>query len=223
MWGLNPFKFWDERGILPSTTHMVKTMIGSKSDLERTQAYVKWAKTMAPTSLQFMIEQYYNGLPIGYKYLNTEILPFINPDAFAAYKGGPTRDPFKKGRGVYTRTAKDWMARKMAARTIEEKELINLMYVATRVKSDLRKSLDTIITTSAHHLMRDGFVPSVYFNEAYKYGEDPDSFIEKILNRLDLQQSDFITRALEQTKSKRHVDRIREIREIIMSKYMYNR
>ncbi len=223
MWGLNPFKFWDERGIVPSTVAMVKTVTGSKSDLERTQSYVKWAKTMAPTSMQFMIEQYYNGLPIGYDFLNTEMLPFINPDAFAAYKGGPTRDPFKKGRGIYIRKAKDWMARKMAARTIEEKELITLMYVATRVKSDLRKSLDTIITTSAHHLMRDGFIPSVYFNEAYKYGEDPDSFIEKILNRLDLQQSDFITRALEQTKSKRHVDRIREIREIIMSKYMYNR
>ena len=223
MWGLNPFKFWDERGIIPSTVAMVKTVTGSKSDLERTQSYVKWVKTMAPTSMQFMIEQYYNGLPVGYDFLNTEMLPFINPDAFAAYKGGPTRDPFKKGRGIYTRKAKDWMARKMSARTIEEKELITLMYVATRVKSDLRKSLDTIITTSAHHLMRDGFIPSVYFNEAYKYGEDPDSFIEKIINRLDLQQSDFITRALEQTKSKRHVDRIREIREIIMSKYLYNR
>ena len=111
----------------------------------------------------------------------------------------------------------------MAARSIEEREVIRLVYIATRVKSDLRNTLDTILTTSAHHFMRDGFIPSVYFDEALKYGEDPDAFIEKVLNRIDLQTSDFVSRILEQTKSKSHVIRLREIREIINSKYMYNR
>ena len=109
----------------------------------------------------------------------------------------------------------------MAAYTIEEREATKLMYVATRVKSDLKASLDTILTTSAHHLMRDGFIPEVYFNEAYKYGENPKSFLDKVINRLELQQSDFLTRALKQTDSKGHIERLREIREIIESKYMY--
>jgi hypothetical protein len=223
MWGLNPLRFWNERGILPSFVNYVAVMVGSRSDLERKQAFVQLAKTAAPTSLHFMIEQYYNGLPVGYDWLNTEMLPWIDPNAFEAYAKGPTRDPFKKSRGTFTRNGHDWLARKMAAYSIEEREVTKLMYVATRVKSDLRKTLDTMITTSAHHLMRDGFIPSVYFDEALKYGEDPNSFLEKVINRIELQQSDFLTRALKQTKSKGHIERLREIREIINSKYMYNR
>jgi hypothetical protein len=223
MWGLNPLRFWNERGILPSFVNYVAVMVGSRSDLERKQAFVQLAKTAAPTSLHFTIEQYYNGLPVGYDWLNTEMLPWIDPNAFEAYAKGPTRDPFKKSRGTFTRNGHDWLARKMAAYSIEEREVTKLMYVATRVKSDLRKTLDTMITTSAHHLMRDGFIPSVYFDEALKYGEDPNSFLEKVINRIELQQSDFLTRALKQTKSKGHIERLREIREIINSKYMYNR
>ena len=221
MWGLNPFKPWNERGILPSGVNLISVIAGSRSDLETKQAIVQFLKTTAPTSLHFAIEQYYNGLPVGYDFINTDMLPFIDPDAFEAYKDGPTRDPFKKGRGIYKRDAKDWLARKMAAYTIEEREATKLMYVATRVKSDLKASLDTILTTSAHHLMRDGFIPEIYFNEAYKYGEDPKNFIEKVLNRIELQQSDFLTRALKQTDSKGHIERLKEIREIIQSKYMY--
>ena len=223
MWGLNPLRFWNERGILPSFVNYAAVMVGSRSDLERKQAFVQLAKTAAPTSLHFTIEQYYNGLPVGYDWLNTEMLPWIDPNAFEAYAKGPTRDPFKKSRGTFTRNGHDWLARKMAAYSIEEREVTKLMYVATRVKSDLRKTLDTMITTSAHHLMRDGFIPSVYFDEALKYGEDPNSFLEKVINRIELQQSDFLTRALKQTKSKGHIERLREIREIINSKYMYNR
>ena len=200
---------------------MLSVLVGTRSDLERKQAWVQLLKTSAPTSLQFAIEQYYNGLPVGYDYINTEMAPFIDWDAFEAYKGGPYRDPFKKGRGVYKRDAKDWLARKMAAYTIEEREATKLMYIATRVKEDLRASLDTILTTSAHHFMRDGFIPEVYFSEAYKYGEDPKSFIDKVLNRIELQQSDFLTRALKQTDTKGHIERLRNIREIIESKYMY--
>ena len=223
MWGLNPLKFWDKRALLPTVTNYLGTLIGSRSDLEQKQALVELVKAAAPTSLQFTVEQYYQGLPVGYDWLNTEMLSWIDPDAFAAYAKGPYRDPFKKSRGVFTRNAHDWLARKMAARSIEEREVIRLVYVATRVKSDLRNTLDTILTTSAHHFMRDGFIPSVYFDEALKYGEDPDAFIEKVLNRIDLQTSDFVSRILEQTKSKSHVTRLREIREIINSKYMYNR
>ena len=221
MWGLNPLRLGHERGILPSITNLIKVVVGSKGDLERKQAWVQLLKTSAPTSLQFAIEQYYTGLPVGYDFINTEMMPFIDWDAFEAYKGGPYRDPFKKGRGVYKRDAKDWLARKMAAYTIEEREATKLMYIATRVKEDLRASLDTVITTSAHHFMRDGFIPEVYFSEAYKYGEDPKSFIDKVLNRIELQQSDFLTRALKQTDTKGHIERLRNIREIIESKYMY--
>jgi len=226
MWGLNPLRPWNKRGILPSGVNLLAVVAGTvpnwkKGDLERKQAWVEFLKTSAPTSLQFAIEQYYNGLPVGYDFINTEMMAFIDWDAYEGYKDGPYRDPFKKGRGVFKRNAKDWMARKMAAYTIEEREVTKLMYIATRVKSDLKDSLDTVVTTSAHHLMRDGFIPEVYFNEAYKYGEDPKSFIDKVLNRIELQQSDFLTRALKQTDSKGHIERLREIREIIESKYMY--
>jgi hypothetical protein len=221
MWGLNPLRPWNERGILPSITSLIGVVAGSKGDLERKQAFIQLLKTSAPTSLQFAIEQYYMGLPIGYDFINTDMLPFIDPDAFEAYKSGPYRDPFKKGRGVHKRNAKDWLARKMSAYTIEEREVTKLMYIATRIKRDLRASLDTVITTSAHHLMRDGFIPEVYFNEAYKYGEDTKSFLDKVTNRIELQQSDFLTRTLKQTDSKGHIERLREIREIIESKYMY--
>jgi hypothetical protein len=226
MWGLNPLRPWNKRGILPSGVNLLAVVAGTvpnwkKGDLERKQAWVEFLKTSAPTSLQFAIEQYYNGLPVGYDFINTEMMAFIDWDAYEGYKDGPTRDPFKKGRGIYKRNAKDWLARKMAAYSIEEREATKLMYIATRVKSDLKASLDTILTTSAHHFMRDGFIPEVYFNEAYKYGEDPKSFIDKVLNRIELQQSDFLTRALKQTDSKGHIERLREIREIIESKYMY--
>ena len=224
MWGLNPLRFWNERGILPSTTNLLAVVAGSRSDLERKQASVQFLKTMAPTSLHFAIEQYYNGLPVGYDWLNVEMLPWIDPDAakdFGAYAKGPTRDPFKKSRGTFTRKGHDWLARKMAAYSVEEREVTKLIYAATRIKSDLKKTLDTIITTSAHHLMRDGMIPSVYFDEALKYGEDPEAFLEKVLNRIDLQQSDFITRILKSTKNKGDVDRLIEVRELINSKYLY--
>ena len=110
----------------------------------------------------------------------------------------------------------------MAAYSIEEREVTKLIYAATRIKSDLKKTLDTILTTSAHHLMRDGMIPSVYFDEALKYGEDPEAFLEKVINRIELQQSDFLTRILKSTKNKGHVDRLKEIREIINSKYLYS-
>ena len=225
MWGLNPLRFWNERGILPSTTNLLAVMVGSRSDLETKQAFVQFAKTMSPTSLHFAIEQYYNGLPVGYDWANVEMLPWIDPDAakdFGAYAKGPTRDPFKKSRGTFTRKGHDWLARKMAAYSIEEREVTKLIYAATRIKSDLKKTLDTILTTSAHHLMRDGMIPSVYFDEALKYGEDPEAFLEKVINRIELQQSDFLTRILKSTKNKGHVDRLKEIREIINSKYLYS-
>jgi len=227
MWGLNPLKkFWNKRAILPTLTNLLLVGISSRSDLETKQAMIEFFKASAPTSMHFMIEQYYNGLPVGYDFMNTEMLSWVDPDAFGdfeAYAKGPTRDPFKKSRGTFTRNGHDWLSRKMAAYSIEEKEVTTLMYIATRVKADLRNTLDSVITTAAHHLMRDGFIPSVYFDEALKYGEDFDSFLKKVQNRIDLQQSDFLTRALKQTKSKGHVDRLREIREIINSKYMYNR
>ena len=62
----------------------------------------------------------------------------------------------------------------------------------------------------------------IYSDQA-KSTNKPDAIIEKVLNRIDLQTSDFVSRILEQTKSKSHVIRLREIREIINSKYMYNR
>jgi len=229
MWGLTPLpgKFWNKRAILPTLTNYLMvsaaTAVTPRTALERKQAMVEFFKASAPTSMHFMIEQYYNGLPVGYKYINTEILPWIDPDAFEAYAMGPTRDPFKKSRGTFTRNGHDWLARKMGAYSIEEKEVTRLMYIATRIKTDLKNTLDNVLTTSAHHLMRDGFIPSVYFDEALKYGESPESFLKKVQNRIDLQTSDFIERALKQTKSKEHVARLNEIREIINSKYMYNR
>ena len=45
--------------------------------------------------------------------------------------------------------------------------------------------------------------------------------VDKVLNRIELQQSDFLTRALKQTDSKGHIERLRGIREIIESKNMY--
>ena len=80
MWGLNPLRFWNERGILPSGVNLISVIVGSRSDLERKQAVVQFLKTTAPTSLHFAIEQYYNGLPVGYDFINTDMLSFIDPN-----------------------------------------------------------------------------------------------------------------------------------------------
>ena len=78
------------------------------------------------------------------------------------------------------------------------------------------KSRELIIKIWLEHISKNyKGILSIYFDEALKYGEDPDAFIEKVLNRIDLQTSDFMSRILEQTKSKSHVDRLKEIREII--------
>ena len=216
--GLTPWSW--ERGIVNNSFNALVVTFTSKSDLERKQAYVEFLKATAPTSLQFAIDQYYMGLPVGYDFFNSEILG-LDLDAFEAYKEGPVRDPFKKGRGKYVREPKDWLARKMAAYSLDEQEATKLLYTATAIKRDLKESLETYVMTAAHHLRRDGYVPFYLYDMALTYGADPESFNEKIQNRIELMESDFLTRVMDQTNSLGHQSRIRTIRDLIDSQYLY--
>ena len=56
---------------------------------------------------------------------------------------------------------------------------------------------------------------------ALTYGADPESFNEKIQNRIELMESDFLTRVMDQTNSLGHQSRIRTIRDLIDSQYLY--
>ena len=216
--GLTPWSW--ERGIVKNSFDLLVVTATSKSDLEQKQAIVEFLKASAPTSLQFAIEQYYMGMPVGYDFLNSEILG-LELDDFEKFKEGPVRDPFKKGRGKYIREPKDWLARKIAAYSIEEREVTRLLWTATAIKRDMKESLETYVLTAAHHLRRDNFIPAYLYDAALTYGIDPETFNEKITNRIDLMESDLLKRIMDRTDSLGHTSRMKAIHEMVNSTYIY--
>ena len=224
--GLNPFKFGDKKALLPSMTNYMLVALSSKEPVEKRQALLMWLNSFAPTSMKVFIEQHYNGLPMGW-FENTSIEKLagegrLDPDTMFAYnQDGMYRDFKKKGRGNYYRSSLDWRARKWAAYSVEEQELLKSIYAMTRVKRNLKANMDTITGTAAHHFMAHGFVPAYLYDYARAFGVLPGSFRDRILNRVDLWNTTLIDRSLKRTQSLKHHEVIKELREIMDTKYFF--
>ena len=226
--GLTPLpgKFMKEKTVIPSTFNYMAVHFSSNDPYEKRLALLEWLNSFAPTSMRVFIEQHYNGLPIGW-FESTSIDKLagegnLDPEHMFAYnQQGMYKDFKKKGRGNYYRSSLDWTARKWAAYSIEEQELLKAVYAMTRLKRNLKDNLDTITSSAAHHFMADGFVPWHLYERARQFGVLPGSFKTRILNRVELWNSTIIDRTLKRSKSLRFNENVKELRDIINSKYFF--
>ena len=225
--GLNPVKPFKKGTIIPSTFNYAAVFLSSKEPREVKLAYLQWLNSFAPTSMKVFIEQYHNGLPMGW-FSDTSIEKLagdgkLDPDHIFAYnQEGLYKDFKKKGRGNYYRSSLDWRARKWAAYSIEERELLNSVYIMTRLKRNLKENIDTITSNAAHHFMAHGFVPHHLYEHARNFGVLPGSFRTRILNRVELWNTTIIDRTLKNSKSLRYNENIKELRDIMHSRYFFH-
>ena len=146
----------------------------------------------------------------------------LNPEHMFAYnQDGLYRNWKKEGKGMYYRSSLDWRARKWAAYSLKEQELLKAVYSMTRVKRNLKANMTTITSTAAHHFMAHGFVPAYLYEYARSFGVLPGSFKTRILNRVNLWNSTIIERTLDKSKSLRYHDTVKELREILDTKYFF--
>ena len=226
--GLTPLpgKFMKEKTVIPSTFNYMLVALSSKEPDEKRLALLEWLNSFAPTSMRVFIEQHYNGLPMGW-FESTSIEKLagegkLDPEHMFAYnQQGLYKDFKKKGRGNYYRSSLDWTARKWAAYSIEEQELLKAVYSMTRLKRNLKDNMDTVTASAAHHFMADGFVPWHLYERARQFGVLPGSFKTRILNRVELMNTTIIDRTLKRSKSLRFNENVKELRDIINSKYFF--
>ena len=224
--GLNPFKFLDKNAVLPSTLNYMGVFFSSKEPVEKKEALMTWLNSFAPTSMKVFLEQHYNGMPMGW-FENTSIEKLagegrLNPEHMFAYnQDGLYRNWKKEGKGMYYRSSLDWRSRKWAAYSLKEQELLKAVYSMTRVKRNLKANMATITSTAAHHFMSHGFVPAYLYDYARSFGVLPGSFKTRILNRVDLWNSTIIERTLDKSKSLKYHDTVKELREILDTKYFF--
>jgi len=223
--GLVPLKD-NSQAILPSTFNYLAVAFSSADPHEKRLALIQFYNSISPTSMKVFIEQYYNGLPMGwFANVNVEQLAgkgeLDYEHMFAYNQGGPYNNWKKKGRGEYPRSSFDWYARKWAARSIYEQEALKTVYVGTRLKRNLKYNMDTIVNSASHYFMKDGFVPVHLYDMAREFGVLPGSLRIRISNRVDLWNSTMLDRIMKNTKSSRHAMQIAELREIVDSKYFF--
>ena len=89
------------------------------------------------------------------------------------------------------------------------------------LKRNLKANMATITSTAAHHFMSHGFVPAYLYDYARSFGVLPGSFKTRILNRVDLWNSTIIERTLDKSKSLKYHDTVKELREILDTKYFF--
>ena len=81
---------------------------------------------------------------------------------------------------------------------------------------------DSIISAGAQHLGKDGFVPLWIYNQLQGYGLTIEQIDTKITNRLELMDSDFLSRLSKRTQSLQGNTRIDKIvNDILKRKYTY--
>ena len=143
-------------------------------------------------------------------------------DRYKYTQYGPVRDVFKKGRGELYRTAADWRARTLTSYSLRERELLKLIYVTTRVKGNIQRNTDGLISAGAQHLAKEGYIPLWLYNELRQFGLTTDQIETKIKNRIKLMDTDFLTRINKRTKSFQGNVRINKlVNDIINRKYLY--
>ena len=221
-WGLTYRGLTKGRGAIPTLTRAFYTAVFSNSPYEKRDAWVKFMQDSFPTSMHAAIEKYYMGIPKSYAYWKEWDLTKENKNIYKYAEYGPVRDVFKKGRGELYRTAADWRARTLTSYSLRERELLKLIYVTTRVKGNIQRNTDGLISAGAQHLAKEGYIPLWLYNELRQFGLTTDQIETKIKNRIKLMDTDFLTRINKRTKSFQGNVRINKlVNDIINRKYLY--
>jgi len=221
-WGLTPKQITKGRGVIPTGFNALTKALTSNSPFEKRDAWVMFLQDSVPTSMHAIVEKYYMGIPQPYAYWREWDLTKENKNAYKYTQYGPVRDVFKKGRGELFRTAADWRARTLSSYSLRERELLKLVYTTTKIKSDLQVNTDSIITAGAQHLGKEGYVPLWIYSQLQGYGLTTEQIDTKLTNRVQLMDSDFISRLTKRTKSLQGNTRIDKIvNDILKRKYTY--
>ena len=221
-WGLTPRQITKGRGVIPTGFNALTKALTSDSPFEKRDAWVMFLQDSVPTSMHAIVEKYYMGIPQPYAYWKEWDLTSENKNAYKYTQYGPVRDVFKKGRGELFRTAADWRARTLSSYSLRERELLKLVYTTTKIKSDLQVNTDSLITAGAQHLGKEGYVPLWIYSQLQGYGLTSEQIDTKITNRVELMDSDFISRLTKRTKSLQGNTRIDKIvNDILKRKYTY--
>jgi len=218
--GLNPirpFEVGKGRGLIPSSFNLLVKSLTSDDPYEKREAYVQWLQSGVPTSMQGAVEAYYMGIPNPASYWKFWSLKNESEDVFKYPNYGPQRDPFKRGRGEVIRTFGDWRARTLSAYSLDEKEALKLVYVTTRLKSNLRDDISSYLVAGAHHLMKDGFVPLYLVDKLMKFGLTYEQIFERIINRSQLMNTTILQRLQKSTRSLTANERIQRLRNETLS------
>jgi hypothetical protein len=218
--GLNPirpFEVGKGRGLIPSSFNLLVKSLTSDDPYEKREAYVQWLQSGVPTSMQGAVEAYYMGIPNPVNYWKFWSLKNESEDIFKYPNYGPQRDPFKRGRGEVIRTFGDWRARTLSAYSLDEKEALKLVYVTTRLKSNLRDDISSYLVAGAHHLMKDGFVPLYLVDKLMKFGLTYEQIFERIINRSQLMNTTILQRLQKSTRSLTANERIQRLRNETLS------
>ena len=222
--GLNPLNGFAQgkgRGIIPSAYKALVTSIASESSEEKRENWVQFLSSMAPSSMQGAVEQYYNGLPIQYWRYWTPTKEFKDIHKMGKHLN-VTRDPFKRGRGEFKRDYGDWFARTMSAYSIEEKEALKIVYITTRLKRNLRDDISGYLTAGAQHLMKEGFIPLYIIDRLNSYGLNFNQIYERITNRADLMNTTILDRLIKKTNALQYNDRVAKLRNMAASRGFAN-
>ena len=221
-WGLTPYQIKRGRGVVPTATNLLTKALTSDSPYEVRDAWIMFLQDSVPTSMHAAVEKYYMGIPEPYAYWKEWDLTKENKNIYKYTEYGPVRDVFKKGRGELYRTAADWRARTLSSYSLRERELLKLVYTTTRIKSNLQMNTDSVISAGAQYLGKDGFVPLWIYNQLQGYGLTIEQIDTKITNRLELMDSDFLSRLSKRTQSLQGNTRIdRIVNDILKRKYTY--
>ena len=218
--GLNPirpFEVGKGRGLIPSSLNYLIKLLASDDPYEKREAYVQFLQSGVPTSMQGAVEAYYMGIPNPASYWKFWSLKNESEDIFKYPNYGPQRDPFKRGRGEVIRTFGDWRARTLSAYSLDEKEALKLVYVTTRLKSNLRDDISSYLVAGAHHLMKDGFVPLYLVDKLMKFGLTYEQIFERIINRSQLMNTTILQRLQKSTRSLTANERIQRLRNETLS------
>ena len=218
--GLNPirpFEVGKGRGLIPSSLNYLIKLLASDDPYEKREAYVQFLQSGVPTSMQGAVEAYYMGIPNPVNYWKFWSLKNESEDIFKYPNYGPQRDPFKRGRGEVIRTFGDWRARTLSAYSLDEKEALKLVYVTTRLKSNLRDDISSYLVAGAHHLMKDGFVPLYLVDKLMKFGLTYEQIFERIINRSQLMNTTILQRLQKSTRSLTANERIQRLRNETLS------
>jgi len=218
--GLNPvrpFEVGKGRGLIPSSLNYLIKLLASDDPYEKREAYVQFLQSGVPTSMQGAVEAYYMGIPNPARYWKFWSLKNESEDIFKYPNYGPQRDPFKRGRGEIIRTFGDWRARTLSAYSLDEKEALKLVYVTTRLKSNLRDDISSYLVAGAHHLMKDGFVPLYLVDKLMKFGLTYEQIFERIINRSQLMNTTILQRLQKSTRSLTANERIQRLRNETLS------